>query len=91
MGEVPAIQKAFEVANRVGLTREELEDLEHQEIYIHDQRNAITKAVNQAVSRAVKEKAIAITKGLLDVLDEATISQTTGLSIEEIQKLKQAS
>ena len=90
MGEVPAIQKAFEVANRADLTREELEDLEHQEIYIQDQRNATIKAVNQAVSKAVKEKAIDIAKKLLDVLDEATIAQTTGLSIEEIQKLKQA-
>jgi len=94
MGEVQAINKAFEVANRVGLTREELEDLEHQEIYIQDQRNAITKAVKQAVSQAVsqamKEKALEIAKGLLDVLDEATIAQTTGLSMEEIQKLKQA-
>ncbi|MFM9265505.1 Rpn family recombination-promoting nuclease/putative transposase [Tychonema sp. BBK16] len=99
MEKVPALQKAFGVANRVCLTREELEDLEHQEIYIQDQRNAITKAVKQAVSQAVSqavkqatnEKAIEIAKGLLDVLDEATISQTTGLSIEEIQKLKQAS
>ncbi|MEG4854055.1 Rpn family recombination-promoting nuclease/putative transposase [Microcoleus sp. B5-D4] len=86
MGEVQAIQKAFEVANRADLTREELEDLEHQEIYIQDQRNATIKAVKQAV----KAKAIDIAKGLLDVLDEATISQTTGLSMEEIQKLKQA-
>lgn len=82
MGEVQAIKKAFEVANRADLTREELEDLEHQEIYIQDQRNAITKAV--------KQKASEIAKGLLDVLDEATIAQTTGLSMEEIQKLKQA-
>jgi len=86
MGEVPAIQKAFEVANRADLTREELEDLEHQEIYIQDQRNATIKAVKQAV----KQKAIDIATGLLDVLDEATISQTTGLSIQEIQKLKEA-
>ena len=94
MGEVQAIKKAFEVANRADLTREELEDLEHQEIYIQDQRNAITKAVKQAVSQAVsqamKEKALEIAKGLLDVLDEATIAQTTGLTMEEIQKLKQA-
>lgn len=94
MGEVQAIKKAFEVANRADLTREELEDLEHQEIYIQDQRNAITKAVKQAVSQAVsqamKEKALEIAKALLDVLDEATIAQTTGLSMEEIQKLKQA-
>ena len=82
MAEVEAIKKAFEVANRADLTREELEDLEHQEIYIQDQRNAITKAV--------KQKALEIAKGLLDVLDEATIAQTTGLSMEEIQKLKQA-
>ena len=90
MGEIPAIQKAFEVANRADLTREELEDLEHQEIYIQDQRNATIKAVKQAVSQAAKEKAIEIAKKLLDVLDEATIAQTTGLSIEEVQKLKQA-
>ena len=90
MGEVQAIKKAFEVANRADLTREELEDLEHQEIYIQDQRNAITKAVKQAVSQAMKEKALEIAKGLLDVLDEATIAQTTGLTMEEIQKLKQA-
>jgi predicted transposase/invertase (TIGR01784 family) len=82
MGEVQAIKKAFEVANRADLTRQELEDLEHQEIYIQDQRNAITKAV--------KQKASEIAKGLLDVLDEATIAQTTGLTMEEIQKLKQA-
>ena len=82
MREVQAIQKAFGVANRADLTREELEDLEHQEIYIYDQRNATIKAV--------KQKTIEIAKGLLDVLDEATIAQTTGLSIEEIQKLKQA-
>src|SRR5919199_2157819 len=82
MGEVQAIKKAFEVANRADLSREELEDLEHQEIYIQDQRNAITKAV--------KQKASEIAKGLLDVLDEATIAQTTGLSMEEIQNLKQA-
>jgi predicted transposase/invertase (TIGR01784 family) len=90
MEEVPAIQKAFGVANRVGLTREELEDLEHQEIYIQDQRNATIKAVNQAVKQATKEKAIEIAKGLLNLLDEATIAQTTGLSIEEVEKLKQA-
>ena len=48
------------------------------------------QAVSKAVKQAVKEKAIDIAKGLLDVLDEATIAQTTGLSIEEVQKLKQS-
>ena len=51
MGNVPEIQKAFEVANQANLTREELEDLEKREIWIHDQRNAIIRAVNQAVKQ----------------------------------------
>lgn len=41
---VPAIAAAFMVANEADLTAEELEDLEHREIFIHDQRNAILKA-----------------------------------------------
>jgi predicted transposase/invertase (TIGR01784 family) len=84
MGVVPEIRKAFEVANQANLNREELEDLEKREIWIHDQRNAIKKAVNQAV----KQNKLEIAKGLLDVLDEETISQTTGLSLEEVQELK---
>lgn len=84
MGEVPEIRKAFEVANQANLTREELEDLEKREIWIHDQRNAIKKAVNQAL----KQKEVEIAKRLLDVLDEEIISQTTGLSLEEVQRLK---
>jgi predicted transposase/invertase (TIGR01784 family) len=84
MGEIPEIRKAFEVANQANLTREELEDLEKREIWIHDQRNAIKKAVNQAV----KQKEVEIAKRLLDVLDEETVSQATGLSLEEVQRLK---
>jgi hypothetical protein len=61
-----------------------LEDLEKREIWIHDQRNAIKKAVNQAV----KQKEVEIAKRLLDVLDEETVSQATGLSLEEVQRLK---
>jgi len=87
MGRVPEIQKAFEVANLANLSREELEDLSQREIYIHDQRNAIARAVNQAV----KQQAVEIAKRLVDVLDEETISQTTGLSLEEVQRLKSGS
>lgn len=84
MGEVPEIRKAFEVANQANRNREELEDLEKREIWIHDQRNAVKKAVKQAV----KQKALEIAKQLLDVLDEETISKTTGLSLEDVRELK---
>ncbi|MFP4578666.1 MAG: hypothetical protein ACLFT9_24110 [Coleofasciculus sp.] len=36
------------------LTREELETLDHQEIYIHDQRNAIKLAWRQGFEQGIK-------------------------------------
>jgi predicted transposase/invertase (TIGR01784 family) len=88
MGIVPEIQKAFEVANQANLTREELDDLQHREIWIHDQRNAIKRAVRQGREQGMRQSQVEIAKRLLDVLDEETISQTTGLSLEEVQRLK---
>lgn len=81
IGEIPEIQKAFAIANQANLTRDELEDLEKREIYIHDRRNAITKAVNQNRRE--------IAKRLIDVgLDDQTISQATGLNLEEVRNLR---
>ena len=91
MGAVPEIKKAFEIANQANLSREELEDLEQREIYIHDQRNAIKRALKQGREEGRRETQIEIAKQLLDVLDEELISQKTGLSIEEIKQLKPGS
>lgn len=97
MGEIPEILRAFEIANQANFNRDELEDLEKREIFIHDQRNAITKALNQGMKQGIQkglqqgkqEQAIAIAKELLDILDEEIISQKTGLSLGEVQQLKQ--
>ncbi len=89
MGAVPEIKKAFEIANQANLSREELEDLEQREIYIHDQRNAIKRALKQGRQEGIRETKIEIAKQLLDVLDEELISQKTGLSLEEIEQLKE--
>ncbi|HBL10679.1 MAG TPA: transposase, partial [Cyanobacteria bacterium UBA11162] len=96
MGAVPEINKAFKIANQANLSREELEDLEKREIYIHDQRNAIKRALRQGreegrqegKQEGRQEAKLEIAKQLLDVLDEDLISQKTGLSLDEIQKLK---
>jgi len=81
IGEIPEIQKAFAIANQANLNRDELEDLEKREIYIHDRRNAITKAVNQNRRE--------IAKRLIDVgLDDQIISQATGLNLEEVRNLR---
>ncbi|MBD2578705.1 Rpn family recombination-promoting nuclease/putative transposase [Oscillatoria sp. FACHB-1406] len=93
--EVPELEKAFEIADRVNLSREELEDLEKREIYIHDQRNIIKKALQQGLEQGLEQgreegrrsSQIAIARQLIGILDKEIISQTTGLSVEEIRSL----
>ena len=89
---IPAINHAFSVAKQSKLTRKELEVLEKREIFIHDSRNAILKARQEGRQEGeaigAKQSAIAIARQLLDVLDIETISQKTGLSLEEIQTLR---
>jgi predicted transposase/invertase (TIGR01784 family) len=100
MGEVVEIQQAFDIANEAGLTREELDELERQLIYIQDQRGAITYAVRVAAEKA-KEEGVeegieegkrsmqrSIAQNLLPTLDDATIAQTTGLSVNEVRSLR---
>lgn len=80
MDIVPEIHQAFDIANQVNLNPDELDDLEQQEMFIYDQQGALLKAR--------KEEKLAIARQLLDRLDDETISQTTGLSIEEIRNLR---
>ena len=82
MDSVPEIHQAFGIANQVNLTPDELADIERREMFIYDQQGAILQAV--------QEEKLAIARQLLDRLDDATISQTTGLSIEDVRNLRSA-
>jgi predicted transposase/invertase (TIGR01784 family) len=92
MDSIPEIHQAFDIANQAKLSREELEDLERREQFIYDQQGAIIKAVRegieQGIERGMREKAIAIARQLLARLDDETISQTTGLSLEDVRNLR---
>ncbi len=88
MDSVPEIHQAFGIANQVNLTPDELADLERREMFIYDQQGAIIKAVKEAVEEALQQEKQAIARQLLDRLDDATISQTTGLSIEDVRNLR---
>lgn len=81
MGKISEINQAFNIANEANLTREELEDLEKREMVLEDQRNLIV--------RGRQEKALEIARQLLNILDDQTLSQTTGLTLEEIEQLRQ--
>ncbi len=92
MNLVPEIKQAFEMANEVNLTPEQIEDMEMQEMFIHDQRNAIKKALNQGRQEGLEEGKLAakleMAKQLLDLLGDAAICQASGLSVTEVAQLR---
>ncbi len=92
MGNVAAIRQAFEVANQSNLNRDELEELEHQSIFIQDQRNAISLASKQGRKEGREEGALSMQKtiatNLLSTLDDAAIANLTGLRLEEVAALR---
>jgi len=91
-----AIQHAFQIANKAGLSRGELDDQEHREIFIQDQRGALSLAKKQGLQEGIEQgiqqgdsKArIHIAQSLLEVLDDNAIANSTGLRLEEIQHLR---
>jgi predicted transposase/invertase (TIGR01784 family) len=94
MGAVGEIRQAFEVANQANLSREELDELDHQLIFIQDQHNAIAlaakRSLEQGLEQGTRTTQVAIAQKLLPIMDDAGISQATGLPIEEIQQLRSA-
>ncbi len=80
MDSVPEIHQAFDIADRVNLSLEEIANIERQEMFIYDQQGTIIKAV--------KESNMTIARQLLDRLDDATIAQITGLSVQDVQNLR---
>jgi hypothetical protein len=69
-----------------------VEDLDRREQFIYDQQGAIIKAVQDGIEQGreegMREKAIAIARQLISQLDNAMISQVTGLSLEDVQNLR---
>jgi predicted transposase/invertase (TIGR01784 family) len=98
MGAVGEIRQAFEVANQANLSRDELDELDHQLIFIQDQRNAIALAakrsreqgLEQGLEQGTRTTQVAIAQRLLVAMDDAAISQATGLAIEDVQQIRSA-
>ena len=88
LAEVEEINEAFKVARETSLTREELEELQRREIFIQDQFNAVRLARRLGREEGREEEKIEIAQQLLNVLDDETISHTTGLSLEEVKRLR---
>ena len=71
LSDEPAIQHAFAIANKAGLSPEELDDQERREIFIQDQRGARTKALAEGRAEGRAEgKAEGRAEGLAEGLAE---------------------
>ncbi|MET0115469.1 MAG: transposase, partial [Limnospira maxima] len=93
MDDIPELNQAFEIANQAGLTLEELEELERREMFIYDQQGAIALGLQQGRQQGReegREEAKRETaRNLLGQLNDETIAQATGLSLEEIATLRE--
>ena len=86
--EVDTIKKAVEVLEHMSLTKEERERYEARLGWLWDEELALEKAEKKGVEKGEKKKAIEIAKNLLSLnVDIKIISKSSGLSVDEIEKL----
>ena len=78
------IEKAFERAEFLKLPKAE-QDKYHKNLKVYrDLVNSFDTAREEGIEQGIKQ----IAKSLLDVLDSETIAMKTGLSVEEIEELR---
>ncbi len=85
----PIFQKAFGTAELAGLSAEERAIYEENLIQYWGMKSAIETAVETAVETAMEEKQIEIARNFIALnLDNATIAKGTGLTVEQIEQLR---
>ncbi len=93
----PAIVHAFEITNKAGLDEDELEAQERREMFIQDQRGAISFAEQRALELGMEkgmekgktEERQRIAKELLELIsDDTLIANKTNLPLATVQQLR---
>ena len=82
------IKKAIERLDIMYLDKEEREIYENDLKSLRIHNSEIRTAEEKGIQKGEKNKASEIAKNLLDVLDNETIAIKTGLTLDEIQKLR---
>jgi predicted transposase/invertase (TIGR01784 family) len=81
----PVFQKAFQTAEVAKLTAEQRDSYEQSLIQYRDMRSVLISAVNSAV----QDREMEIAKNaILEGFDNQTISRLTGLTVEQIDRLR---
>ncbi|MCC3432212.1 MAG: Rpn family recombination-promoting nuclease/putative transposase [Microcoleus sp. PH2017_29_MFU_D_A] len=94
MATVPQIQRAFEIANQVSLTREEFDMLQEQEFLIQDQEGSVALSREEGREEGKKQGQIELTMRLLNrrlgQLNPDVQTQIGELSIDKLDDLTEA-
>jgi predicted transposase/invertase (TIGR01784 family) len=103
--ELEDIKEALTTVNEAGMSQDELEAQYKRREFLYVQKSSIELALETGMERGIEkgmeqgiekgiekgkleeQKAIAIS--LLDILDDKTISQKVGLSLKEVEKLRE--
>lgn len=101
LGREPAIAKAFAIANKAGLSQEELDDQERREMFIQDQRGALQLAEERGLERGREEgleegiaagrhdERLQIARNMLGLVpDDELIARATGLTAAHVGRLR---
>lgn len=72
--DVPELRKAFAIANEANLEPEELADLERREMFIQDQRGAITKATRLGMEEGIRR---GIEQGIRQGIEQGNVKLIT--------------
>ncbi len=81
----PPLREAFDIANTAALSEEELEMQFKRHDFIRLQRGSLEKAINDGIAQGKRETARNMLRENISV---DTISKCTGLSTEEIERLR---
>jgi predicted transposase/invertase (TIGR01784 family) len=88
----PVFQEAFEIATQTIWNQNELEVYEYQQMQRMIRESADATARNEGLKEGMekgrKEARQAIAHNLLDILDDVSIAQKTGLTAEEVNRLR---
>ena len=86
------IKEAKEELLRLSADDKERERYEKRQESLLEQNSLLANAERKGIAKGIKEgaknKELEIAKNLLDILDDNTISEKTGLSLEEVRQLR---
>jgi len=96
LSEVDEINEAYKIITQHKWSKKELEvydyvlkqESEAESALKTAEMNGVKKGIEQGIEQGKKAEKIEIAKNLLDVLDNETIALKTGLTIQEIEKLR---